>query len=126
MRGFKCLCNLNGLFAAKFRYSVLCKCPDGVAASGYNLHSHLYMAQCKKVSTRSFISGCTHVLALSITLLMYGFCQYYVPNFKLSPNFDPNICEGRSSNYLNTYFIFHTYLYILLVLACVLGGCSFW
>ena len=23
-------------------------CPDGVAASGYNLHYHLYMTKCKK------------------------------------------------------------------------------
>ena len=30
-----------GLFTAKTLYSVICKCPDGVAASGYNLHSHL-------------------------------------------------------------------------------------
>ena len=37
-----------------------------------------------------------------------------------------NICVGRSLNKLNTYCIFHIYLYILLILACVFGGCSLW
>ena len=37
-----------------------------------------------------------------------------------------NICEGRSLNKLNTYCIFHIYPYILLILACVFGGCSLW
>ena len=51
----------------------------------------------------------------------------FISNSKLSSIFLVwNICEGRSSNELNTYFIFHIYLYILLILACVFGGCSLW
>ena len=51
----------------------------------------------------------------------------FISNSKLSSIFLVwNICEGRSSNELNTYFIFHIYLYILLILACMFGGCSLW
>ena len=39
------LCNCIWPFYSQILYSVICKCPDGVAASGYNLHSHLCMVQ---------------------------------------------------------------------------------
>ena len=41
------LCNCIWPLYSQVFYSVICKCPDGVAASGYNLHLHLYMVQCK-------------------------------------------------------------------------------
>ena len=75
-----------------------------------------------------FRSGCTHVLALSLTLTMCGFYQYYIYfKFKIVLYFLVwNICEGRPLNKLNTYFICRTYLYILLILSCVFRGCSLW
>ena len=80
------------------------------------------------MSTRSFRSGSTHVLALSLTLTMCGFYQYYIYfKFKIVLYFLVwNICGGRSLNKLNTYCIFHIYPYILLILACVFGGCLLW
>ena len=79
------------------------------------------------MSTRSFRSGCTHVLALSFTLTMCGFYQYYIYfKFKIVLYFLVwNICEGRSLKLVNTHLIFYIDLCILLVFACVFGGCSF-
>ena len=59
------LCNCIWSFYSQILYSVICKCPDGVAASGYNLHSHLYMAQCKKCLS-DLLDLDTHILALPI------------------------------------------------------------
>ena len=103
---------------------MICKCPDGVAASGYNLHSHLCMAQCKKCLS-DLLDLDTDILALLINNVWL--CQFIL-NSKLSSILDPNICEGRLSDFI---FIFHIYfififIYIsLLILACVFGGCSF-
>ena len=59
------LCNCIWPFYSQILYSVICKCPDGVAASGYNLHSHLYMALCKKCLS-DLLDLDTHMLALLI------------------------------------------------------------
>ena len=85
------LCNCIWPFYSQILYSVICKCPDGVAASGYNLHSHLYMALCKKCLS-DLLDLDTHMLALLINNVWL--CQFIL-NSKLSSILDPNICEGR-------------------------------
>ena len=102
---------------------MICKCPDGVAASAYNLHSHLCMVQCKK-HLSDLLDLDTHILALLINnVWLYQF----ILNSKLSSILDPNICEGQIFRLVNTYIIFiFIFIYIsLLILACVFGRCSF-
>ena len=88
------LCNCIWPFYSQILYSVICKCPDGVAASGYNLHSHLCMAQCKKCLS-DLLDLDTHILVLLINNVWL--CQFIL-NSKLSSILDPNICEGRFSD----------------------------
>ena len=88
------LCNCIWPFHSHILYSVICKCPDGVAASGYNLHLHLYMALCKKCLS-DLLDLDTHMLALLINNVWL--CQFIL-NSKLSSILDPNICEGRFSD----------------------------
>ena len=88
------LCNCIWPFYSQILYSVICKCPDGVAASAYNLHSHLCMVQCKK-HLSDLLDLDTHILALLINnVWLYQF----ILNSKLSSILDPNICEGRFSD----------------------------
>ena len=84
MKGFSVhLCNCIWPFYSQILYSVICKCPDGVAASGYNLHSHLYMALCKKCLS-DLLDLDTHMLALLINNVWL--CQFIL-NSKLSSVF---------------------------------------
>ena len=69
-------------FLQPILYSVICKCPDGVAASGYNLHSHLCMAQCKKCPS-DLLDLDTHIF-WHFSLIMYGFASlFWIPNCPL-------------------------------------------
>ena len=108
------LCNCIWPFYSQILYSVICKCSDGVAASGYNLHSHLYMALCKK-RLSDLLDLDTHMLALLINNVWL--CQFIL-NSKLSSILDPNICEGRFSDEL--IHILYSYLYLFISL------CLFW
>ena len=105
----------NKFFCAR----VICKCPDSVAAFGYYLHSHLYMAQCKRCLPDLFSrSGCTCIW--HFILIMYGFCQHYTySKFQIVLYFRLKHLCGQILKLVNTYFIFHTYLYILLISVCV-------
>ena len=92
---------------------------------GYNLHSHLYMAQCKKCPS-DLLALDTHILALIINNVWL--CQFIL-NSKLSSILDPSICEDRSSNKLNTYFIFiyiqfaHDSMFVWRMLTMVRESC---
>ena len=55
---------------------MICKCPDGVAASGYNLHSHLYMAQCKKCLP-DLLDLDAHMLALPVNNVCMDFTSVF-------------------------------------------------
>ena len=94
MKDCKHLCNCIGPIYSQILYIVICKCPDGVAASGYNLHSHLCMAQCKKCLS-DLLDLDTHILAFLI--FNVWLCQFIL-NSKLSSISDPIICEGRFSD----------------------------
>ena len=107
------LCNCIWPFYSQILYSVICKYPDGVAASRYNLHSHLCMTQCTKCLS-DLLDLDTHILALLINNVWL--CQLIL-NSKLSSILDPNICEGRFSDWL--ICILYSYLYLFISL------CSF-
>ena len=90
-------------FSTEWYVNVLMVLQLRIQSAFTSVHGPVY-----EVSPRSFGSGCTHVLALSLTSIMYGICQC-IPNSKLSSISDPNICEGRSLQLVNIYMIFYTF-----------------
>ena len=119
------LCNCIWPFYSQILYSVICKCPDSGAASEYNLHSHLYMALCKKCLS-DLLDLDTHMLALLINNVWL--CQFIL-NSKIVLYFRSKHLWGQIFRLVNMYFIFiFIFIYISLwfILACVFGGCSFW
>ena len=81
-----------GFFTGQILYSVICKCPDGVAASGYNLHSCIttVLALCKKCLS-DLLDLDTHMLALLINNVWL--CQFIL-NSKLSSILDPKFVRA--------------------------------
>ena len=85
----------------------------------------IYISMWPKVRsvTRSFRSGCTHILALDVNnawlLPVYS-------KVKIVLYFRSKHMWGQIFKLVNIYLILYIYLYILLILAGMFRGCSLW
>ena len=108
------MCNLNGLFTAKFCTVWYVSVLMVLQLSGYNLHSHLCMAQCKKCLS-DLLDLDTHCFGTFLYFNNVWLCQYY-SEFQIVLYFRSKHMWGQIFNRLvNTYLIFYIDLCILLV-----------